>query len=92
MYNLEGSDPITGLQTLHHAHAVRRITAVQNEYSMMARDPEADILPICKELGIGFVFWSPLTVAFLAGAREAEMTPWRSCRPAAGSLTTLASA
>jgi aryl-alcohol dehydrogenase-like predicted oxidoreductase len=42
--------PITGLQTLHHAHAVRRITAVQNEYSMMASDPEADILPMCKEL------------------------------------------
>lgn len=56
-----------GPKTLHRAHAVQPVTAVQNEYSMMARDPEADILPICEELGIGFVCWSPLAMAFLAG-------------------------
>ena len=49
-----------GPKTLRRAHAVQPVTAVQNEYSMMARDPEADILPICEELGIGFVCWSPL--------------------------------
>jgi len=57
-----------GPQTLRRAHAVQPVTAVQNEYSMMARDPEADILPICKDLGIGFVCWSPLAMAFLTGA------------------------
>jgi aryl-alcohol dehydrogenase-like predicted oxidoreductase len=57
-----------GPQTLRRAHAVQPVTAVQNEYSMMARDPEAQILPICKELGIGFVCWSPLAMAFLTGA------------------------
>lgn len=56
-----------GAQTLRRAHAVQPLTAVQNEYSMMARDPEARILPICKELGIGFVCWSPLAMAFLTG-------------------------
>jgi aryl-alcohol dehydrogenase-like predicted oxidoreductase len=56
-----------GPQTLRRAHAVQPLTAVQNEYSMMARDPEAGILPICKELGIGLVCWSPLAMAFLTG-------------------------
>ena len=56
-----------GPKTLRRAHAVQPVTAVQNEYSMMARDPEAEILPICKELGIGFVCWSPLAMAFLTG-------------------------
>jgi aryl-alcohol dehydrogenase-like predicted oxidoreductase len=57
-----------GPKTLRRAHAVQPVAAVQNEYSMMARDPETDILPICEELGIGFVCWSPLAMAFLAGA------------------------
>jgi aryl-alcohol dehydrogenase-like predicted oxidoreductase len=57
-----------GPKTLRRAHAVQPVSAVQNEYSMMARDPEAEILPICKELGIGFVCWSPLAMAFLTGA------------------------
>ena len=57
-----------GPKTLRRAHAVQPVTAVQNEYSMMARDPEGDILPICEELGIGFVCWSPLAMAFLTGA------------------------
>jgi len=59
------SEPGPG--TLRRAHAVLPLAAVQNEYSMMARDPEANILPICKELGIGFVPWSPLAMGFLAG-------------------------
>ena len=54
-------------KTLRRAHAVQSVTAVQNEYSMMARDPEAEILPICEELGIGFVCWSPLAMGLLTG-------------------------
>jgi aryl-alcohol dehydrogenase-like predicted oxidoreductase len=57
-----------GPQTLRRAHAVQPVSAVQNEYSIMARDPEAQILPICKELGVGFVCWSPLAMALLTGA------------------------
>jgi aryl-alcohol dehydrogenase-like predicted oxidoreductase len=56
-----------GIETLRRAHAVQPLTAIQNEYSMMARDPEAQVLPTCKELGIGFVCWSPLAMAFLTG-------------------------
>lgn len=56
-----------GAKGLRRAHAVQPVTAVQNEYSMMARDPEMEILPICEELGIGFVCWSPLAMAFLTG-------------------------
>jgi aryl-alcohol dehydrogenase-like predicted oxidoreductase len=47
---------------------VQPLAAIQNEYSMMARDPEAQILPICSELGIGLVCWGPLAHGFLAGA------------------------
>lgn len=61
-----------GPKTLRRAHAVQPVTAVQNEYSMMARDPEGDILAICEELGIGFVCWSPLAMAFLTGAIEQD--------------------
>jgi aryl-alcohol dehydrogenase-like predicted oxidoreductase len=57
-----------GPNTLRRAHAELRVTAVQNEYSMLWRGPEAVVLPICQELGIGFVPWSPLGVGFLAGA------------------------
>src|SRR5204862_4622894 len=57
-----------GLQTLRRAHAVLPVTAVQNEYSMLWRGPEKEVIPLCAELGIGFVCWSPLGVAFLAGA------------------------
>ena len=56
-----------GIETLRRAHAVQPLAAIQNEYSMMARDPETQILPACKELGIGFVCWSPLAMAFLTG-------------------------
>ncbi|WP_432190044.1 aldo/keto reductase [Streptomyces sp. Tue6028] len=56
-----------GPDTIRRAHAVHPITAVQTEYSMWSRDPEADVLPTCRELGIGFVPYSPLGRGFLAG-------------------------
>jgi aryl-alcohol dehydrogenase-like predicted oxidoreductase len=54
-------------ETIRRAHAVHPITAVQTEYSLWARDPEAEILPTCRELGIGFVPYSPLGRGFLSG-------------------------
>ncbi|MCC0808042.1 aldo/keto reductase [Methylobacterium sp. W2] len=57
-----------GLQTLRRAHAELPLAAVQNEYSMLWRGPEQDVIPLCQELGIGFVPWSPLGVGFLTGA------------------------
>lgn len=57
-----------GPNTLRRAHAALRVSAVQNEYSMLWRGPEQEIIPLCEELGIGFVPWSPLGVAFLTGA------------------------
>ena len=53
--------------TIRRAHAVHPITAVQSEYSLWTRDPEPEILPICSELGIGFVPYSPLGRGFLTG-------------------------
>ncbi|MBE2211258.1 MAG: aldo/keto reductase [Xanthomonadaceae bacterium] len=61
-----------GPQTLRRAHAALPITAVQSEYSMLWRGPEKEILPLCEELGIGFVPWSPLGVGFLTGAIDAN--------------------
>lgn len=57
-----------GLQTLRRAHAEFPVTAVQSEYSMLWRGPESKVIPLCEELGIGFVPWSPLGVQFLTGA------------------------
>jgi aryl-alcohol dehydrogenase-like predicted oxidoreductase len=57
-----------GIQTVKRAHAIHPITAIQNEYSLLWRGPEEAILPLCQELGIGFVCWSPLGVGFLTGA------------------------
>jgi aryl-alcohol dehydrogenase-like predicted oxidoreductase len=54
-------------ETIRRAHAVHPITAVQSEYSLWTRDPETDVLPTCRELGIGFVAYSPLGRGFLAG-------------------------
>ncbi len=54
--------------TLRKAHAVHRVTAVQSEYSLWTRDPEHKVLAACRELGVGFVPFSPLGRAFLAGA------------------------
>ena len=57
-----------GAQTIRRAHAVQPVTAVQNEYSLWWRRPEAEILPTLEELGIGFVPYSPLGKGFLTGA------------------------
>ncbi|MFI2205070.1 aldo/keto reductase [Streptomyces sp. NPDC020192] len=54
-------------ETIRRAHAVHPITAVQSEYSLWTRDVEAEVLPACRELGIGFVPYSPLGRGFLAG-------------------------
>ena len=54
-------------ETIRRAHAVHPITAVQTEYSLWTRDPETEILPTCRELGIGFVPYSPLGRGFLSG-------------------------
>ncbi|HEV7527367.1 MAG TPA: aldo/keto reductase [Solirubrobacteraceae bacterium] len=54
-------------ETIRRAHAVHPITAVQTEYSLWTRDPEAEVLPTCRELGIGFVPYSPLGRGFLSG-------------------------
>jgi aryl-alcohol dehydrogenase-like predicted oxidoreductase len=54
-------------ETIRRAHAVHPITAVQTEYSLWTRDPEQGVLPTCRELGIGFVPYSPLGRGFLSG-------------------------
>jgi aryl-alcohol dehydrogenase-like predicted oxidoreductase len=56
-----------GEQTIRRAHAIQPVTAVQSEYSLWTRDPEAEVLPILEELGIGFVPYSPLGRGFLTG-------------------------
>ncbi len=54
--------------TLRRAHAVHPIAAMQSEYSLWTRDPEAEVLPACRELGVGFVAYSPLGRGFLTGS------------------------
>lgn len=61
-----------GLDTLRRAHAALPVTAVQSEYSMLWRGPERQVIPLCQQLGIGFVPWSPLGVGFLSGAIDAS--------------------
>jgi aryl-alcohol dehydrogenase-like predicted oxidoreductase len=56
-----------GVQSIRRAHAVQPVTAVQSEYSLWWRAPEAEVLPLCEELGIGFVPFSPLGKGFLTG-------------------------
>jgi aryl-alcohol dehydrogenase-like predicted oxidoreductase len=63
-----------GATTIRRAHAVQPVTAVQSEYSLWTRDPEAEVLPTCEELGIGFVPWSPLGQGFLTGKVDATTT------------------
>jgi aryl-alcohol dehydrogenase-like predicted oxidoreductase len=53
--------------TIRRAHAVQPVAAVQSEYSLWTRDPEPEVLPLCEELGIGFVPWGPLGTGFLTG-------------------------
>jgi aryl-alcohol dehydrogenase-like predicted oxidoreductase len=59
-----------GAQTIRWAHAVQPVTAVQSEYSLWTRGPEAEVLPTLEELGIGFVPYSPLGKGFLTGEDE----------------------
>jgi aryl-alcohol dehydrogenase-like predicted oxidoreductase len=61
-----------GLKTLRRAHSVLPVAAVQNEYSMLWRGAEKEVIPTCEELGIGFVSWSPLGVQFLTGWIDAN--------------------
>ena len=63
-----------GAATIRRAHAVFPVTAVQSEYSLWTRDPEAEVLPACVELGIGFVPFSPLGKGFLTGTVAADAT------------------
>ncbi len=56
-----------GVETIRRAHAVHPVTAVQSEYSLFWRGPEAELLPVLEKLGIGFVPFSPLGAGFLAG-------------------------
>jgi aryl-alcohol dehydrogenase-like predicted oxidoreductase len=60
-----------GVQTIRRAHAVQPLTALQSEYSLWWREPEAQVLPTCEQLGIGFVPFSPLGKGFLTGKIDA---------------------
>lgn len=74
-----------GAKTIRRAHVVQRVTAVQSEYSIWTRDPEAEVLPTCEELGVGFVPWSPLGQGFLTGkinaATKFDSTDFRMMFP-----------
>jgi aryl-alcohol dehydrogenase-like predicted oxidoreductase len=61
-----------GAATIRRAHAVHPVAAVQNQYSLWTREPEAEVLPVCEELGIGFVPWGPLGTGFLTGKLDAN--------------------
>jgi aryl-alcohol dehydrogenase-like predicted oxidoreductase len=67
-----------GVRNVRRAHAVQPVTALQSEYSLWWREPEAEILPTLEELGIGFVPFSPLGKGFLTGAISASTTFDRS--------------
>ncbi len=63
-----------GAPTIRRAHAVLPLAAVQSEYSLWTRDPEPEVLPVCEELGIGFVPWGPLGAGFLTGKIDSTTT------------------
>lgn len=63
-----------GVETIRRAHAVHPVTAVQSEYSLWWRQREDDVLPVCEELGIGFVPFSPLGRGFLTGKIDENTT------------------
>jgi aryl-alcohol dehydrogenase-like predicted oxidoreductase len=63
-----------GVRTIRRAHAVQPVTALQSEYSVWWREPEAEILPTLQELGIGFVPFSPLGKGFLTGKIDETTT------------------
>jgi aryl-alcohol dehydrogenase-like predicted oxidoreductase len=81
-----------GADTIRRAHATHPVTAVQTEYSLWSRDPEAEILPLVRQLGIGFVAYSPLGRGFLTGQLRApeqlDADDFRRANPrfAAGNL------
>ncbi len=64
----------TGVETIRRAHAVQPVTALQSEYSLWWREPEAEIFPVLEELGIGFVPFSPLGRGFLTGKIDESTT------------------
>jgi aryl-alcohol dehydrogenase-like predicted oxidoreductase len=74
-----------GIQTIRKAHAVHPISALQTEYSLWSRDPEDEILPTVRELGIGFVAYSPLGRGFLTGQirkpTDLAADDWRHSSP-----------
>src|SRR6201747_701837 len=74
-----------GVQTIRRAHAVQPVTALQSEYSLWFRRPEAEVIPTLEELGIGFVRYSPLGKGFLTGAMnentKLESNDFRSTLP-----------
>ena len=74
-----------GPATIRRAHAVHPVAALQTEYSLWTRDPEAKLLPLLRELGIGFVPYSPLGHGFLTGkirsADELSADDWRKTNP-----------
>jgi aryl-alcohol dehydrogenase-like predicted oxidoreductase len=63
-----------GVQTIRRAHAVQPVTALQSEYSLWWREPEAEVIPTLEELGIGFVPFSPLGKGFLTGKIDEKTT------------------
>jgi aryl-alcohol dehydrogenase-like predicted oxidoreductase len=63
-----------GVQVIRRAHAVQPVTALQSEYSLWWREPEAEIFPVLEELGIGFVPYSPLGKGFLTGKMDQDTT------------------
>src|SRR4030095_16555574 len=71
--------------TIRRAHAVHPITALQSEYSLWSREPEDGLLDVCRELGIGFVAYSPLGRGFLTGRFTSvdDLAPedWRRNNP-----------
>lgn len=74
-----------GANTLRRAQKVHPITALQSEYSLWTRDPEPEVLPTCRELGIGFVAYSPIGRGFLSGAIRSrdslDVHDWRNHNP-----------
>jgi aryl-alcohol dehydrogenase-like predicted oxidoreductase len=74
-----------GAKTIRRANAVQPVAVVQSEYSLWTRDPEAEVLPVLEELGIGFVPWSPLGQGFLTGKIDAttkfDSTDFRTSFP-----------
>jgi aryl-alcohol dehydrogenase-like predicted oxidoreductase len=74
-----------GAQTIRRAHAIHPIAALQTEYSLWSRDPEDEVLPTCRDLGIAFVAYSPLGRGFLGGRIRSldDLAPddWRRSNP-----------